>query len=96
MAVIVDQALVAERLGADDEARRAIGAQAGEGADHALGRDVDRRQAAARRAVRAIVVAQPGSSSVEAAEPRKARRSMPHRNLFVIPAKAGISGLRLP
>ncbi len=49
MAVIVDEALVAQRLGADDEARGAIGAQAGEGADDALGRDVDRRQAALPR-----------------------------------------------
>jgi hypothetical protein len=37
MAVIVDEALVAERLGANHEARGAVGPQAGDGADYALG-----------------------------------------------------------
>ena len=39
MAVIVDQAFVAERLGANDEAGGAIGAKAGDGADNAFRRD---------------------------------------------------------
>ena len=46
MAVIVDEPFVAERLGADDEAAGAIGAQPRDGADHPVGRDVDRGQAA--------------------------------------------------
>ena len=36
MAVIVDEALVAQRLGADDETRGAIGTQAGDRPDHPL------------------------------------------------------------
>jgi hypothetical protein len=46
MAVIVDQPLVPERLGADDEAGGAVRPQARHRPDHPLGRDVDRGQAA--------------------------------------------------
>ena len=53
MAVIVDQPLVAQRLGADDEAGGAIGAQARDGADYPVGRDQHARQAACRRRRRA-------------------------------------------
>src|SRR3546814_9750053 len=49
MAVIVDEALIAERLGANDESGRAIGAETRHGADHATGRDLDGRQASGRQ-----------------------------------------------
>lgn len=45
MAVIMDEPFVAQGLGPDDEALRAIGAQARDGADDPPGRDVDDRQA---------------------------------------------------
>jgi hypothetical protein len=44
MAVIVDQALVAERLGADDEALAAVRPEAGDGADQPARIGVDRRK----------------------------------------------------
>src|SRR3546814_19154066 len=45
MAVIVDEPLGAERVGADDEAAGAIGAEAREGANNAIGRRLDGHQA---------------------------------------------------
>src|SRR4051812_20790769 len=44
VAVIVDQPFVTERLGADDEARAAIGTQARDGAYHTAFVDLDRGQ----------------------------------------------------
>ena len=82
MAVIVDEALVAQRLGADDEAGGAIGAEARRRCGSPArarpctgGRQPVRRGAVPRR----VVVAQPGRARVAAAEPRKARRSMAAR-----------------
>jgi hypothetical protein len=46
MAVIVDQRLAAQRLGSDDEARRSIWAQSGDGPDDPVVRDLHGRQAA--------------------------------------------------
>src|SRR3546814_2004192 len=50
MTVIMDEPLGAERVGADDEAAGTIGAEAGEGADDAIGRRLDGHQARRGRA----------------------------------------------
>src|SRR3546814_13577950 len=48
MTVIMDEPLGAERVGADDEAAGTIGAEAGEGADDAVGRCLHRHEAGGR------------------------------------------------
>ena len=81
MAVIVDELLVAQRLGADDEAGGSVGARPAtvritrSGLARTRGRQPVSCGVAVRRV--AVVVAQPGKASVAAAEPRKKRRSMP-------------------